>query len=66
MVETVIEDGTELVSNVKLAAEHLQVQHRQRLEDRQKSLKDLLLKEETETKEIVGKIGDNWPKASKQ
>ena len=54
------------MSNVKLAAEHLQVQHRQRLEDRQKSLKDLLLKEETETKEIVGKIGDNWPKASKQ
>ena len=66
LVETVIEDGTELVSNVKLAADHLQVQHRRRLEERQKNLKELLVKEEAETKEIVGNIADNWPKQCKQ
>ena len=66
LVETVIEDGTELVSNVKLAADHLQVQHRRRLEERQKNLKELLAKEEAETKEIVGNIADNWPKQCKQ
>ena len=65
-METVIEDGTELVSNVKLAADHLQVQHRRRLEERQKNLKELLVKEEAETKEIVGNIADNWPKQCKQ
>ena len=65
LVEAVIENGTELVSNVKLAADHLQVQHRQRYEDRGKDLKNLLFKEESEVKNEVKHIGENWPKNGK-
>lgn len=61
LIENVIDNGTELVTNVRLAADHLQVQHRSRHDERKETLTNLLSKEDTETITEVGKINNSWP-----
>ena len=61
-VDAVIDNGTELVTNVRLAADHLQVQHRNRIENLEDAMQTLLEKEERETREEMENIASNWPK----
>ena len=62
LVDAVIDNGTELVTNVRLAADHLQVQHRNRHEHLEESMKTLLEKEDRETRDETQNIASNWPK----
>lgn len=61
LVDSVVDNGTELVSNVVLAAQHLQVQHCVRIEERNAHIRQVLketnLAADIETK----KIAKNWP-----
>ena len=61
-MDAVIDNGTELVTNVRLAADHLQVQHRNRIENLEDAMQTLLEKEERETREEMENIASNWPK----
>ena len=61
LIDNVVDNGTELVTNVRLAADHLQVQHRSRNETRNTSLRELIGKEENETNELVSHINKAWP-----
>ena len=63
LVDAVIDNGTELVSNVRLAADHLQVQHRSRHEHLEMAMKNLLAKENKETNSEMDSISHNWPKS---
>ena len=49
LIENVIDNGSELVTNIRLAADHLQVQHRTRHDTRNDTLTKLLKKEDEET-----------------
>ena len=62
LVDAVIDNGTELVTNVRLAADHLQVQHRNRHEHLEEVMQNLLDKEDKETRIEMMKIAKNWPK----
>ena len=62
LVDAVIDNGTELVTNVRLAADHLQVQHRNRHEHLEDAMKTLLQKEHTETRNEMENIASSWPK----
>ena len=61
-MDAVIDNGTELVTNVRLAADHLQVQHRNRIENLEDAMQTLLEKEERETRDEMENIASNWPK----
>ena len=61
LIDNVVDNGTELVTNVRLAADHLQVQHRSRNETRNTTLRDLISKEDKETNELVTNINKAWP-----
>ena len=61
-MDAVIDNGTELVTNVRLAADHLQVQHRNRHEQLEEAMYTLLEKEEKETRSEMENIVSNWPK----
>ena len=61
-MDAVIDNGTELVTNVRLAADHLQVQHRNRIENLEDAMQTLLEKEERETREEMENIASSWPK----
>ena len=61
-MDAVIDNGTELVTNVRLAADHLQVQHRNRIENLEDAMHTLLEKEEKETRQEMENISSNWPK----
>ena len=61
-MDAVIDNGTELVTNVRLAADHLQVQHRHRIESLEDAMQTLLEKEEKETRTEMENIASNWPK----
>jgi dynein regulatory complex protein 1 len=60
----VLENGNELVGNVLVAAEHLQVRHRERVERRNDDLKTLLEKEDNEAENEYARIQRNWPAES--
>ena len=62
LVDAVIDNGTELVTNVRLAADHLQVQHWNRHEHLEEAMKTLLEKEDRETRDETQNIASNWPK----
>ena len=56
-----MEHGSELLSNVRTAAEHLQVQHRARVESRDENLSKLLEKEQIVADAEFVEIGKHWP-----
>ncbi len=56
-----MENGNELVGNVLIAAEHLQVQHRESLEERNEALRILLEKEDMEAEAEFERIQKSWP-----
>ena len=62
LVDAVIDNGNELVTNVRLAADHLQVQHRNRHEHLEDVMQTLLDKEDKETTAEMENIVSNWPK----
>lgn len=53
--------GQELVSNVRLAGEFLQVEHRNAREAKNATIKAVLEKEEADMEEKFGEIGRTWP-----
>jgi dynein regulatory complex protein 1 len=61
LLDNVLDNGSELVSNVRLAADHLQVQHRVRHDARTEALTTLLATEDAETTDEVEKINQSWP-----
>jgi hypothetical protein len=61
VIEEVLENGNELVGNIRLAAHHIQVAHRERIERRDRALKQILAKEDKETQEEYAVIQANWP-----
>nr|XP_040564755.1 dynein regulatory complex protein 1-like [Lepeophtheirus salmonis] len=65
IIDELIENGTELVSNVQLASEHLHVQHCQRVEERLKSLHAIINKEDEEANIIFAEIKSKWLKSKK-
>lgn len=60
-MDDVLETGSELVGNVRVAADNLQVQYRERIERRNEALRQLLEKEEMDTEEEFLRIQENWP-----
>ena len=62
LLSKVLENGGELVSNVRLAAGHLESQHRRRVEMRNRALEALMQDEKEETEEAYKEIEKNWPK----
>ena len=61
LIENVLDNGSELVTNVRLAADHLEVQHRLRNDKRHETLTQLLHKEDSEVNAEVEKINKSWP-----
>ncbi len=64
-LELVLENGLELVANVRIAADHLQTKHRLIIERRNLALETLLSEEEAESKEAVEVIEASWPSSDK-
>ncbi len=56
LIENVYDNGSELVTNVRMAADHLQVQHRNRHDTRSNDLTQLLAKEDAETNILGRKV----------
>ena len=61
IIEEVLENGNELVGNVRLAAHHIHVGHRERIEKRDLALEELLAREDKETQDEYATIQANWP-----
>ena len=54
-------NGTELVSNVQLAGEYLQVEHRNQVEKKNEIIKNILDEEEAEMQKKFDEIVKTWP-----
>ena len=54
-------NGTELVSNVQLAGEYLQVEHRNHIEKKNEVIKNILDEEEAEMQRKFDEIVKTWP-----
>lgn len=61
-INDVLENGNELVSNVRLAADHLQSQHQSEIDERTETLQKLLSAEERESEREYKQIEKQWPK----
>ena len=65
-MEHVVDNGLELVGNVRVAADHLQTQHREALESRNKALETLLAQEDAESQAAVEVIAGKWPSTDRK
>ena len=63
IIDEVLENGNELVGNVRLAAHHIHIGHRERIEKRDRALEQLLASEDKDTQEEFATIQANWPPA---
>lgn len=65
LLDDFVDNGCELVGNVRLAADHLQCQHREAIEQRDRVLKAIMEKEARDTEIKLEEIEQNWPKIDK-
>ena len=61
LISNLLENGNELLGNVRLAVDNLQVKHQERIEKRDQNLADLLKTQDEEAEQEFQVIEKNWP-----